>query len=122
MRVPNSEHTARPWRIHDLTPDFRVEDVWRPPDVGGPDDFSRVVETITSYDPSHSSSFVVRNLFAARWKLGELLRLDGADSGVGTRVPTLRDRLAADLLAAPGPAFDALPFTSLYLLEDEWAA
>src|SRR5207253_6044778 len=82
----------------------------------------RVVKTITSYDPSHSSSFLVRNLFAIRWKLGELLRLDGPESAVGARVPTLRDRLPADLRDSPGPDFDALPFTSLYLLEDEWAA
>ena len=27
-----------------------------------------------------------------------------------------------DLREAPGPDFDTLPFTSLYLLEDEWAA
>jgi hypothetical protein len=38
-------------------------------------------------------------------------------------VPTLRDRLPADLRDAPyGPDFDALPFTSLYLVDDEWAA
>jgi hypothetical protein len=38
-------------------------------------------------------------------------------------VATLRDRLPVDLRDAPsGPDFDALPFTSLYLLEDEWAA
>jgi hypothetical protein len=38
-------------------------------------------------------------------------------------VPTLRDRLPADLRDGPsGPAFDALPFTSLYLVGDEWAA
>jgi hypothetical protein len=31
--------------------------------------------------------------------------------------------LPADLRdASPGPAFDALPFSSLYRLEDEWAA
>jgi hypothetical protein len=30
--------------------------------------------------------------------------------------------LPADLLDAPGPDFDALPFTSLYLLENEFAA
>ncbi len=36
--------------------------------------------------------------------------------------PTLRDRLPADLREAPGPGFDRLPFTSLYLLDDEWAA
>ena len=34
-----------------------------------------------------------------------------------------RDRLPADLRDAPsGPDFGALPFTSLYLLDDEWAA
>jgi hypothetical protein len=38
-------------------------------------------------------------------------------------VPTLRDRLPADLRDAPsGPDFDALPFTSLCLLGDESAA
>jgi hypothetical protein len=38
-------------------------------------------------------------------------------------VPTLRDRLPADLGDAPsGPDFKALPFTSLYLTDDEFAA
>ena len=60
---------------------------------------------------------------AIRWKVGELLGWDGPDAGLGSRVPTLRDRLPADLRDAPsGPDFDALPFTSLYLLDDEWAA
>jgi len=122
MRVPNTEHTRRPWRIHDLVPDFRVEDVWRPAQTGGPDDFERVVHTVTSYDPARSTSFAVRNLFAIRWRLGGLLGLDGPASGVGSRVPTLRDRLPDDLRGASAPVFDALPFTSLYLLEDEWAA
>jgi hypothetical protein len=99
-----------------------VEDVWRPPEVGGPDDFERVVDTVTSYDPARSTSFAVRNLSAVRWKLGELLGLDGPDEGVGERVPTLRDRLPGDLRAAPRPTFDALPFNSLYLLDDEFAA
>jgi hypothetical protein len=62
-------------------------------------------------------------LWVVRWKLGELLGWDGPDTGVGTRVPTLRDRMPADLRDAPrGPAFAALPITSLYLLDDEWAA
>ena len=74
-------------------------------------------------DPSRSSSRAVRALFAIRWKLGELLGLDDSDAGVGSRVPTLRDRLPADLRDAPsGPDFVALPFTSLYLIDDEWAA
>jgi Protein of unknown function (DUF2867) len=62
-------------------------------------------------------------LFAIRWKLGELLGWDRPDSGLTSRVPTLRDRLPADLRDAPsGPAFAALPFTPLYLLDDEFAA
>jgi hypothetical protein len=60
-------------------------------------------------------------LFAIRWKVGALLGWDSPDSGLGSRVPTLRDRLPADLREAPsGP--DLRRFTSLYLLDDEWAA
>ena len=54
--------------------------------------------------------------------VGGLLGLDRPATGVGSRVPSLRDRLPAELRAAPAPAFDALPFTSLYLLDDEFAA
>jgi hypothetical protein len=62
-------------------------------------------------------------LWAVRWKLGELLGWDSPDAGLGSRVPTLRDRLPEGLRnAASGPDFDALPFTSLYLLDNEWAA
>jgi hypothetical protein len=123
MRLPKTAHNSRPWRIHELTGDFRLEDVWALPTPGGPDDFPRLVQLIASADPSESSSFAVRNLFALRWKVGELLGWDSHDAGLGSRVPTLRDRLPADLRDAPsGPDFDALPFTSLYLLEDEWAA
>jgi hypothetical protein len=123
MRLPSSAHTSRPWRIHELTRDFRLEDVWALPASGGPDDFPRVVQMIASRDPSQSSSRAVRALFAIRWKIGELLGWDRPDDGIGSRVPTLRDRLPADLRDVPsGPDFDALPFTSLYLLDDEWAA
>jgi hypothetical protein len=37
-------------------------------------------------------------------------------------VPTLRDRLPADLRDTGGPDFDELPFEPLYRLDDEWAA
>jgi hypothetical protein len=123
MRLPNTAHTSRPWRIHEITRDFRLEDAWALPTPGGPDDFPRLVELITSMDPSRSSSGAARALFAIRWKLGDLLGLDDENTGVGSRVSTLRDRLPADLRdAPPGPAFAALPFTSLYLLDDEFAA
>jgi hypothetical protein len=123
VRLPGSAHTSRPWRIHELTRDFKVEDVWALPTPGGPDDFPRLVQLAASLDPSQSSSGAVRALFAIRWKVGELLGWDSPDAGVGARVPTLRDHMPADLSDAPsGPDFDALPFTPLYLLEDEWAA
>jgi hypothetical protein len=123
MRLPNSAHRSRPWRIHELTPDFRLEDVWALPGTGGPDDFPRLVQFMASFDPSHGSSRAGRLLWSVRWKLGALLGWDDPDAGVGARVPTLRDRMPADLRdAPPGPDFDALPFTSLYMLEDEFAA
>jgi hypothetical protein len=122
MRLPNTEHTSRPWRIHELTRDFQLEDVWGMAAPGEPDDFPRAVQLIASFDTSRSSSRAVRTLFAIRWKVGGLLGWDDPHAGLGSRVPTLRDRLPADLREAPGPDFHALPFTSLYLLEDEFAA
>jgi Protein of unknown function (DUF2867) len=123
VRLPSSAHTSRPWRIHELTRDFELEDVWALPTPGGADEFHRLVEGFASADPSRSVSAPVRALFAIRWKLGELLGWDGPDTGIGSRVPTLRDRLPADLReTGPGPKFNGLPFTPLYLLEDEWAA
>jgi Protein of unknown function (DUF2867) len=122
MRLPAAAHVSRRWRIHELTPDFRLEDVWALPTPGGPDDFPRLVEAIAAGDPARNASSVTRALFAIRWKLGALLGWDATDGGLGARVPTLRDRLPADLRDRPsGPAFDALPFQPLYLLDDEWA-
>ena len=122
MRLPNTSHTSRPWRIHELIPDFQLEDVWALPTPGGPDDFPPLVKQVASGDPSQNSR-VVRTLFAIRWKLGDLLGLDGPGDGVGSRVPTLRDRLPMDLRdTASGLDFDVLPFTSLYLTHDEFAA
>ena len=123
MKLPNAAHTSRPWRVHELTGDFRLEDVWALPTPGGPDDFSKLVEGIASGDPAQSPSRAARTLWSVRWKLGELLGWDEPRTGLGSRVPTLRDRLPMDLRDAPsGPEFDSLPFTSLYLLDDEWAA
>jgi hypothetical protein len=121
MRLPNTAHTSRPWRIHEIARDFRLEDVWALPTPGGPDDFPRLVRQVAAGDPSRSWSGAARALWALRWKVGELLGWDRPDAGLGSRVPTLRDRLPADLRDAPsGPDFD--PFTSLYLLEVEFAA
>ena len=122
MRLPDSSYAAHPWRIHALTSDFRLEDVWALPTPGGPEDFPRLVELFTSGDPSQRTPGVVKLLWAIRWKLGALLGWDREASGLGERVPTLRDRLPDDLRAAPGPEFESLPFRPLYMLDDEFAA
>jgi len=124
QRLPNSAHTSRPWRIHEITPDFEVEDVWALPTPGGRGDFHLLVEALAGADPAaQSPSRAARALWAIRWKLGELFGWDDDDTGIGSRVATLRDRLPADLREGPaGPAFASVPFTPLYLTEDEWAA
>ena len=55
MKLPIAEHVARPWRIHEIALDFRVEDVWALDTPGGPDDFPKLVDTIRSMEPGDSS-------------------------------------------------------------------
>ncbi len=121
-RLPNREHTSLPWRIHEIAHDFRIEDVWALPVHGTREDFRMLVQGFAAGDPSQSPSRLSRALWNVRWKIGELLGWDEAGAGPGRRVPTLRERLPEDLVAAPGPDFDTLPFTPLYLIEDEFAA
>ncbi len=130
MRLPKTAHTCRPWRVHELTEDFELEDVWELPTPGGPDDLARLVQQFAS--PSEEP-VILRALFALRWKLGELFGWDKPLSGVGERVRSLRERLPADLLDAPrGPDLRAVPgredadgppiFSSVYQTHDEWVA
>lgn len=125
MKLANSAHTSRTWRIHAVATGFRLEDVWALPMHGDRDDFPRVAETIAALDPTASHSSAVRVLFEARMRIGRLLGWDGDGqaAAVAQAVPTLRDRLPADLRDGPaGPAFEALPFNPLFLTDDEWAA
>jgi hypothetical protein len=134
MRLPKTAHTSRPWRVHELTKDFELEDVWELPTPGGPDDLARLVQQFTSRDKGDNEHPVVlRALFALRWKLGKLFGWDKRDSGVGERVHSLRERLPPDLLEGPrGPDLRAVPgraaadgppiFRSVYQTHDEWAA
>jgi Protein of unknown function (DUF2867) len=134
MRLPKTAHTSRPWRIHEVTKDFELEDVWELPTPGGPDDLARLVKQLTSPDEDDREFPVIfRALFALRWKLGELFGWDKPGSGVGERVRSLRERLPADLLEGPrGPDLRAVPgraevagrpvFSSVYQTDDEWVA
>ena len=130
MKLPKTAHTSRPWRVHELTKDFELEDVWALPTPGGPDDLPRLVQLFTSRS---EEPLVLRALFAVRWKLGKLFGRDKPGAGVGERVRSLRERLPADLLAAPrGPDLRAVPgredadgppiFSSDHQTHDEWVA
>ena len=122
MRLPDTAHISQPWRIHELTPDFRLEDVWALPTPGGEGDFPRLVGLMASFRPAQDSSAAVRALFAIRWKVGALLRLDRPETGLGSRVPSLRNRLPDDLReAGSGPESGESSFTTLYLADNEWA-
>ncbi len=122
MKLPNTAHTSRPWRIHELAGDFRLEDVWALPTSGRIDEFPLLVEGFAAADPAKAASRATRALLSLRWKLGDLFGLDDPGSGFGSRVTTLRERLPDDLRTATGPKFAGLPFTSLYLIDDEFAA
>lgn len=96
-------------------------DVWALPTPGGADGFGQLVDLWTTFDPDRTSS-IVRALFAIRWTIGRVLRLDRPESGLGVRVETLRDRLPADLRDTPTDfVSDRSPFKPLYLTDSELA-
>jgi hypothetical protein len=122
-RRPSSEHTSRHWRIHEIIPDFTIEDVWvfRTPGAG-PHDFPLMLHALRSDGGLHNQSRASRMLFAVRWKLGALFGWDEPDAGFNTRVRSLIDRLPADLRQpVTGTPVPNTPFTTLYELADEGA-
>jgi Protein of unknown function (DUF2867) len=131
MKLPNAEHERRPWRIHDLVPDFTLEDVWALPVQGGPGDFQALLDLAGSFDPSQAESRPTRFLWNLRDRLGAWLDLgeisgpvDGEDAGMlpipGTSETSLRDRLPPDLRGtASDLTFGSLPFVPLYRTECE---
>ncbi|MFC9967723.1 DUF2867 domain-containing protein [Nocardia ignorata] len=122
MRLPASAHSAQPWRIHEIARDFDIEDVWQFRTPGaGPDDFPAFLAALQAEKASESSG-ISGVLFKIRWKLGEIFGWDDESAGTGTRVGSLRDRLPADLRDTPTPDDSDSPLTSLYVLDDEYAA
>jgi hypothetical protein len=87
MRLPDDVHTSRPWRIHEIARDFRLLDVWALPTPGGRDDFPRLAEMMTSFDPTQGSSRLARLLWAIRAKVGDRLGWDDEKEGLVAFTP-----------------------------------
>jgi hypothetical protein len=126
MRLPNGAHESHPWRIRQLVPDFRLEDVWALPVQGGAEDFDALLEVMGSLELAKGDSRATRALFTIRKRVGALLgwddspdpppAMDAADTTVAARLPRdLRN-------TATGPDFGSLGFHALYRTEVEWAA
>jgi len=120
VKLPPSAHTEQPWRIHELTRDFRTEDVWsfRTPGAG-PDDFPVMLAALRAGGGFAGQSAPVRFLFSLRWKLGALFGWDKPAAGLGTRVQSLRDRLPADLRGTADADTGGTPLIPVYELADE---
>lgn len=125
MRITNAEHEAHAWRIDDVAPDFRLEDVWALPVHGGPDDFPALLDVMSHLDPAHNAPAQVRVLFAVRRRVGDTCGWD-ADRGAlaipDDATTSLSARLPDDLrnTATAGPRLGN--FVPIYRTEDEWAA
>jgi len=134
MKRLKTEHERRPLRIHELVPDFTLEDVWALPVQGEPEDFEDFLRFIGSFDPSETENRPARFLWDLRDRLGTWLDLgeisssvDGDEDGAlpipGTDETSLRGRLPADLRdTTAGFDFDSLPFVPLYRTDREAAA
>src|ERR1700680_1976164 len=129
MRLSNSEHESHAWRIGEVAPDFRLEDVWALPAQGGADDFATLLEVMASLDPANGESRATRALFSIRWRVGgwfgwddaprPLAIPDDSESSLSARLPEdLRNTATGlDLRSTT-----ARRFTPLYRTDIEWAA
>src|SRR3954465_10253797 len=120
MKLQQQAHFSRPWRIHELTRDFRLEDVWALPAAGGADDFPRLIAMVASFDDARQRVSVTGLLFAVRRIMGRAFGWD-KPSDEPSR-PSLRHILPADLRESPPAVHPPMGFTPLHQLDDEWAA
>jgi hypothetical protein len=137
LRLANTAHESRPWRIREIASDFILEDVWALPVHGGAEDFEALLELIAASDPTNAESLPTRLLWRLRDRLGKGFGLGrisapaagdgiGADGQLpipGTNETSLAGRLPEDLRnTAADLDFGSLPFVPLYRTDDEFAA
>ena len=79
MRRPLRRHRDRGWRVHQLTRDYELLDVWEYPIQANERDFETFLETHDLEAMVAETSLLVRALFWIRAVLGRVFRWD--DSG-----------------------------------------
>lgn len=132
MRIPNSAHESRPWRIREIVPDFTLEDAWALPARGGAEEFGALLKLLAASDPANAESLPTRALWRLRDHLGawfDLGRIAAPANGrgalpiPGTKETSLAERLPDDLRGTAADVdFASLPFVPLYRTEGEFAA
>ena len=133
MRIPSSEHLAlHHLRVHELLPDFRLEDVWRLPEVvGTAEDFEQAIAMVLGAEPGRSGNAPSRFLWAARELLGRWFGLGAVQDAAtgrsfaipGDSATSIVPRLPADLRGTvDGVHHEHLPFQPVYRTPTEYAA
>jgi hypothetical protein len=124
MRVPNAVHQSHPWRIREIAPDFRLEDVWELPVYGSADDFPQLLDVMASRDLARDAPVMFRLMFAVRWQLGRWFGWDTpADRPIPGRSETsLTGRLPPDLRGTVTGMRFGSPFAPVYRTDTEFAA
>jgi hypothetical protein len=131
MRIPNEVHTAGPWRIAEIAPDFLLEDAWALPAHGRAEDFDLLLDALTKVVPGESLNLPARVLWGVRDLLGKwfgLGEVSAATAATGLPIPgssdtSLTQRLPEDLRGSvEGIDFGSLPFKPVFRTSDEFAA
>lgn len=119
-RVSHADHLSQPWQVHDLLPDFVVEDVWQFPARLRPDDTLADFRREMFAAVREFSSFGLAGLlFRLRFAIGRML---GWDDGPTASPPrSIRRRYESRHPdAGPAPDLDGSGFAPVYSLPDEY--
>ena len=85
MRLPNSAHESRPWRIRGIVPDFTARGRLVPAGTGGRPGLRELVDIAVSSDPANAESAAARALWRLRDRLGSWFSLGRISAGRGDR-------------------------------------
>ena len=130
MRIPNEWHKELPWSVHELTPDFALEDVWRFPIEAGPEHNLTLFREKVLPRIAHglTRKGIAGLLFRLRWLLGKIFRWDPktlADPPNQIEEKSLRRRYlekGGESEPIPRTPRSKTPFSFVYIKENEYLA